>query len=344
MSDEKKKKPSDEGIESPKTNEQKRLFKKKRAGVVLTEDEVREIREGRKRIRKELRDVGIKSRKDFELTASSMGLYFDKRTGGAILLFLKARWLWALIASLLLVLTTFFVMSLVTKMKGHFTINLTDDLFREGFSVSESSAFTKPSSYLYSTPLEGAMCISMMEISEDVLDAEGYYHGGDYFAYTFYIRNDGKSVVDYEWDVSINSESKNISQACWVMIFEDDEMTLHAEAKRDGMPEILPPLDDNLHGYPKMIFGEYAKYPEEQFETIETENSTIPFYRVISEPFKSETVVATGRQFTVKPMDVHKYTVVLWIEGDDPDCTNDLIGGHFGLEMNFKILNIHEEQ
>ncbi len=342
MSDEKKNVP-DDGMNLPKENKQKRLFKKKRAGVVLTEDQVREIKEGRKRVRRELREVGIKSRKDFELTASSLGLYFDKSKGGFLLFFLKARWLWALLASLLLVLTTFFIMSLVTQMRGHFTINMTDDLFKEGFSVSESPSFLKPSSYLYSVPLEGAMCISIMEISEDILESEGYYHGEDYFAYTFYIRNDGASTVDFEWDVSINSESKNLSCASWVMIFEDDQMTLHAEARKDGSPEALPGYDDHLHGYPRLPFEKYAKYPEEQFEQLDRENSTIPFYRVIPEPFKSESVVATGRQYMVAPMEMHKYTVVLWIEGDDPDCSNELIGGHFGLEMNFKLLNVHEE-
>ena len=343
MRDEKQKTPQDEGVESQKNNQQKRLFKKKRAGVLLTENEVREIREGRKKLRKDLLDLGIKSKKDFELTASSMGLYYDRRKGGALLLFLKARWLLALILALVLVLTTFFVMSLVTKMRGHFTVNMNHELFNEGFSVSESQSFLKPSSTLYSTPLEGAMCISIMEISEDLLKTNGYYHGQDYFAYTFYIRNDGKSTVDYEWNVSINSESNNVSSAAWVMVFEDEKMTLHAKAKSDGSPEMLPAIGDDVHGYPKMPFGLYAKYPDEQFEVMNPD-STIPFYRLITEPFKSDTVVATGRQVLVQPTEMHKYTVVLWIEGDDPDCTNELIGGHFGLEMNFKLLNVHEEK
>ena len=343
MSDEKKKMPSEDGVESKDKKKRKFRLKRRRAGVLLTEDEVKEIKEGRKKLRRDLLDLGIKSKKDFELTASSMGLYFDKRKGGAILLFLKSRWLWALVTALVLVLTTFFVMSLITKMRGHFTVNMNHELFQEGFSVSEVPSFLKPTSTLYSTPLEGAMCISIMEISEEILKTNGYYHGQDYFAYTFYIRNDGKSTVDYEWNVSINSESKNVSSAAWVMIFEDDEMTLHAKAKSDGSPEMLPDPDDKLHGYTKLPFEEYAKYPDTQFEIIDKE-STIPAYRLHPEPFKSDIVVATGRQEIVKPADMHKYTIVLWIEGDDEDCTNDLIGGHFGLEMNFKLLNIHENE
>jgi hypothetical protein len=37
-------------------------------------------------------------------------------------------------------------------------------------------------------------------------------------------------------------------------------------------------------------------------------------------------------------MEVHKYTVVIWLEGDDPDCTNDCIGGHLGVDMQFQLV------
>ena len=36
-------------------------------------------------------------------------------------------------------------------------------------------------------------------------------------------------------------------------------------------------------------------------------------------------------------MEVHKYTVVIWLEGDDPECTDDLIGGHLGLQMQYAL-------
>ena len=54
--------------------------------------------------------------------------------------------------------------------------------------------------------------------------------------------------------------------------------------------------------------------------------------------FLSDTVVAEGRQMQVAPGDVHKYTIVIWLEGDDPDCTDDLIGGHLGMEFQFSMI------
>ena len=36
---------------------------------------------------------------------------------------------------------------------------------------------------------------------------------------------------------------------------------------------------------------------------------------------------------------MHKFTVVLWLEGDDPHCTDDLIGGHLGMEFNLELVD-----
>ena len=34
------------------------------------------------------------------------------------------------------------------------------------------------------------------------------------------------------------------------------------------------------------------------------------------------------------PGDIDKFTIVVWIEGDDPDCTNALLGGELMMHMN----------
>ena len=46
----------------------------------------------------------------------------------------------------------------------------------------------------------------------------------------------------------------------------------------------------------------------------------------------------SGMKTAVAPGDVHKFTIVIWLEGDDPDCTNELIGGHMGLEMYMHLI------
>ena len=49
--------------------------------------------------------------------------------------------------------------------------------------------------------------------------------------------------------------------------------------------------------------------------------------------FYSSTVMARGRIDAFAPGDVTKYTVVIWLEGTDPDCIDWLIGGMMKVEM-----------
>lgn len=327
---------------APTPKKQKRLFKYRRAGVVLSEDEVKSIKQGRKALRRELRESDIRSRREFEQMTSGMGLYFDKGRGGALLAWLlHGRLLWTLTGALIALLTVLFIFSMVSKMKGHFTINMTEELFAEGFAIADylddTGELVNPTSYLFGTPIANAPCTSIAFLPPDLDQVDGSHNGDDHFAYTFYIRNDGKSKVNYEYQVLINSESMSLSKAAWVMLFEDGVMTFYAQATDDDQPEALPPLDDTSHGYRRITYRDVAKYPDSQYRLISTESVT-PYYRLIPIPFESDSVVVTGSQTDVEPGEMHKYTVVIWLEGDDPDCTNDLIGGHFGLEMNFRLL------
>lgn len=50
-------------------------------------------------------------------------------------------------------------------------------------------------------------------------------------------------------------------------------------------------------------------------------------------PFKNEDTVMLNLNENFKVGDVDKYTVVIWVEGDDPECKNDLIGGEIKMHM-----------
>ena len=34
-----------------------------------------------------------------------------------------------------------------------------------------------------------------------------------------------------------------------------------------------------------------------------------------------------------------KYTVVIWLEGDDPECVDDILGGEVKLSMKFNVID-----
>lgn len=321
------------------TDRQNGPIKKRRAGVELTRSEVAEIKAGRKKLREEMKAAGTYSHKEFELTASSLGLYFDKdRKFGLLLWLFHGRALWALLGAAALFLAVLYAFSTVTEMRGHFTINLTDDMFEEGFELSHTADFANPSARLYGIPVEDAPCVSIVDLPVDVDDIDGSHNGRNYFAHTFYLAKRGPNTVNYRFSLSVNSEKFGASKAIWVLLFEDGVPTLFAKANgTTGEAECLPAKDDDGRGYTVVPFQQDG-LAESQFEVVRT-TSLRTYYRLIPRSFQDDLVVTESVMTDVQPDEVHKYTVVIWLEGDDPDCTNALIGGHIGMQMDFELLD-----
>lgn len=60
-------------------------------------------------------------------------------------------------------------------------------------------------------------------------------------------------------------------------------------------------------------------------------------------PFLDDKTVAIRHNPNFKPGDIDKYTLVLWIEGSDPDCTDNILGGEFKVEMKFNSEHIDNQ-
>ena len=58
--------------------------------------------------------------------------------------------------------------------------------------------------------------------------------------------------------------------------------------------------------------------------------------------FESDTLVAVDHVADFKPGDIIKYTVVIWLEGRDPECTDNILGGEIKLHMEFNSEFIDE--
>lgn len=51
-------------------------------------------------------------------------------------------------------------------------------------------------------------------------------------------------------------------------------------------------------------------------------------------PFRFENPIVLEKRENFEPGDRDKFTIVIWLEGDDPDCVDSIIGGELKLEMN----------
>lgn len=132
----------------------------------------------------------------------------------------------------------------------------------------------------------------------------GSHNGPNYVAYTFDLKNDGKVAVDFEEKLVIGNTTKGIDSAVRIIIYEDGFPTIYAKEASDGTAEKVS--EDN-------------------------QEDTVPFYDNFTVLNKTVT------NFEVDA--IRHYTIVIWIEGSDPDCKDNILGGEFKVSFSFTIIN-----
>lgn len=329
----------------------RRLFQKKRAGVTLTKEEIAEIKQKRKQLRADLKKEGVTSKKDFEVTASSLGYYFDKQKRGALLTwFLSGRVLPVLLAATLSGVLILYAFSRATQIHGFFTVNLSNDLFNEGFSLKERFADEYGTSMLNlgDVGTQYLTNTTIHRLPEGLEKEEVAHQESGYFAYSFYLTNKGSEAASLEYSLRFTNASQALDGALWCMFFvsdvdsegnlSDTKMTFYAKASAEGEQETVPgantvlPKGDSFISYYLPLLAE-----EEQFVP-STGASGTEGYRFAAKPFLSDETICSGRKDDLPAGASQKYTLVLWLEGEDPDCTDERIGGSAGLELNFSLV------
>lgn len=302
--------------------------------------ERREIRKKRRQLRKDLKRLGISSRAAFEATAQEMGLVY----GGS-----KLFWpfwglvefvggtapLWAAVGALA-VATIAYSFSKMYVDRSDFTITVSGGLLEKGFQLSETVDFEDPQVRLVAEPNDqfaNAMSIQDLPTDLDTVGG-GSHHGENYFAYTFWVRNAGQQPIDCEWYVRLMDSTNRLEQALWVMIYEEGSQTIYAAYAPDGGPE-------HLSGYADYPLREQAANPDTQYYR---SAAGAPGVRTTGyNPYSEERRVAGGTFENFEPAQKRRYTVVLWLEGDDPECTNELLEGTALFDFNFRIIGEEDE-
>ena len=79
------------------------------------------------------------------------------------------------------------------------------------------------------------------------------------------------------------------------------------------------------------VNGEYTDYAKTQSDGEGAEPYTTEFYNA--------TKAVYSRMENFKPGEVIRFTVVIWLEGNDPDCVDWLIGGKLKADMTINIIH-----
>lgn len=144
-----------------------------------------------------------------------------------------------------------------------------------------------------------------------------------YIAFSFYLLNLTDRAIDYDMSIEIVDElaGKNgnykPSDALRILILEEREM------------------DENLEGNKNLKEDGtlYAKEEDSQEGIDELKAANYPADKVTY--FADDDVIINQKENSFAVDGVIKYTVVIWLEGYDISCKDELIGGRLKMKMNF---------
>ena len=201
---------------------------------------------------------------------------------------------------IIIIILLLWLVSYFTTQFGDLVVTLDKDLGGKGIVLSETRDFAEPTFELSGENADGVFHFTYnwfeaRGVLDTLDDIDGSHNGDDYFAYTFYIKNNGTQVIDYNARLIVTGVSKGCDEAARIMIYKNGEPTIYAKP---------------------------------QYETDIPEEGTVAFLdektvcEVLNEGFAPETT--------------DRYTVVIWFEGNDSECINDIMGGHMRLSMLFE--------
>lgn len=209
----------------------------------------------------------------------------------------------------------FVVIAIVTfygQNSGNFVINLDKDAYLRGIVLSKDHEFKTQSSRVVATAVNDVTNITYDWFEDkipDIVENDGDYFDSDYkyLAFTFYLKNSGEETVNVNLKLDVTESLKGTDEAIRILLIED------------GTQKFLYQKKDNVD-------VTYLGYLSEAIN------------------FNTDTNVCNKTVKQFRPGDVKKYTLIMWLEGEDPDCTIDILGGKLKMQMIFSIDNFDNKK
>ena len=191
------------------------------------------------------------------------------------------------------------------------------------------------------------------------IEAEGSHNGRNYLAYTFYLSNNGSEALDYCSQLKSLKSSKDAIEAARIMVYRTrleqgesefpDNNSPEVFAKRnitmpDGTidrnsPEGVIPFEEI---FKKELPGNYTAPTAEQIAAAAEEPQNKEDVAVTGEPieireFAEDDIVFDEDCEVLQPGAIDRYTIVMWIEGEDPECLDSIRDGFVKMQWFFNI-------
>lgn len=183
--------------------------------------------------------------------------------------------------------------------EGNFTVSIDQQQGKKGLAISESRGFANPVQELSTTGLKNAWNICYTDIPDGLdSDVGGAKNGQNYFAYTFFLKNVGTETLSYNEMLTLTDNKLDAVKAARFTFYRDGKPITYASPAKDGSLE--PHACD--------------------------------------QPFMGDVHLLDLNYSGLEPGQVVRYTVIVWFEGDDPECVDAILGGSVKLSLGFKVI------
>ena len=197
---------------------------------------------------------------------------------------------------LLLLALTFIILGLIYK-GGKFTITLDKRLSQEsGIVIYDDYEIKESKRKLEARNIDFMDNISIDWIPKNIDNEKDGAHNGE-------------NYIAYTFYIE-NEGTENINY--WYTVKIDDVIKNVDEAAR-----VMIFLNGNKKVYAKI--NSYTNEPEKD-----------------TEPFFDKTTAVLEQRKDFKPGNIDKFTIVIWLEGDDPDCIDNILGGEIKMHMEIR--------
>lgn len=219
------------------------------------------------------------------------------------------------------------IVAFLGRFVGTFTVTVDNGEVK--LALSETSSFENPESMLIIRELRPYAENTIAALpSHDELDSEltPYTYGAiyddkenwikmEYFKYTYYVKNVGNKSARYEMSINIVEEKpaadgRTLRDTVRIMVYDNEGMDVSSH-------------DYRIYAAPKIEeynFNSSGERVKQEFVARPPENKTEDEEHPLADPFVSDNVVARYQVDGFLIDDIKRYTIVTWLEGNDPEA------------------------
>lgn len=207
-----------------------------------------------------------------------------------------------ILGSLLGILIVMYIISMLLTQWGDLVITIGDMGNDSGKTImlSESASFDDAAVKLNGGSVKEVTNITKAWLPKGLDTAkDGQHNGENYLAYTFYLKNTGTKDLKYNTTMTITGVSKSADEAIRIQIYKNGKENTYAKGSYKDR---------------KIAETDATKW-------VDTDN------------------IIKTKDSDLKAGSVDKFTVVMWIEGNDPECVDAIRGGSVRSQMVFDVVS-----